>query len=195
MRQREASACNELHGNADCFMSKSGTLLLMFHDFEGSAMRRYLLFAVLLFSSPALFAQWDVSGNVGISLNRIYQAFDSGSPNSISDMFASPVTIRLGDSLYMDIAGMQASTLLNKFFADKQVISFDTGLPGDGSLRYAEGGTRHTLRVDVFLQRAIGGPEIRALNISNYPMANMFFNLHKHDQALSSEPNKQGRPG
>jgi hypothetical protein len=144
-------------------------------------MRRYLLLTVLLLSSQALFAQWNLSGNVGIALNRIYQAFQSGSPNSISDMFASPVTVRLGDSLYTDIAGMPASRLVNKFFADKQIVSFDTGLPGEGSLVYSEGGTKHTMRVDVFLQRAIGGPEIRALNISNRPMATMFFHLDKGD--------------
>lgn len=143
------------------------------------AMKRSLLFAILLFSSQALFAQWNLSGNVGVALNRVEQAFKSGSPNSISDMLGSPVTMRLGDSLYIDIAGMQASKLLGDFFANKQVLSFDTGLPGNGSLIYTEGGKRDTVRVDIGLGRAMGGPEIRWLNISNYPMATMFFDLRR----------------
>lgn len=155
-------------------------------------MRRYLFFAILIFSSQALFAQWSLSGNVGIALNRIEQALRYGSPNSVSDMLASPVTIRLGDTLYTDIAGMQAEELLNKFFADKQVVRFDTGLPGSGELIYSEGGARDTMRVDVLLQRAIGGPEIRALNISNYPMATMFFDLHKNGRAQAEKRNQRG---
>ncbi len=154
-------------------------------------MRRYLLFAILMFSSQALFAQWSLSGNVGVALNRIEQSLRNGSPNAISDMLASPVTIRLGDTLYTDIAGMQAEELLNKFFADKQVVRFDTGLPGSGELIYSEGGARDTMRVDVLLQRAIGGPEIRALNISNYPMATMFFDLHGKGRAVSERKREE----
>ena len=141
--------------------------------------RSLLVVAFLLFSSPALFAQWDLSGNVGVALNRVEQAFRSGSPNAISDMLGSPVTMRLGDSLYVDIAGQVASQLLNDFFKGKNVISFDTGLPGSGQLIYAEGGKRDTMRVDVGLHRAMGGPDIRWLNISNYPMATMFFDLRR----------------
>jgi hypothetical protein len=144
-------------------------------------MKRSFLFALLICSSQAVFAQWSLSGNVGIALNRIEQALRSGSPNSISDMLASPITMRLGDSLYIDIAGMQASQLLNNFFTNKQVINFDTGLPGNGSLIYTEGGKRDTVRVDLGLQWAMGGPLVRWLNISNYPMATMFFDLHKGD--------------
>ena len=142
-------------------------------------MKRPLLILLLLFSSQALFAQWNLSGNVGIALNRVDQAFTSGSPNAISDMLGSPITMRLGDSLYIDIAGIPASKYLNDFFANKQVVSFDTGLPGSGLLIYTEGGKRDTMRVDIGLVRAMGGPEIRWLNISNYPMATMFFDLRK----------------
>jgi hypothetical protein len=142
-------------------------------------MKRSLLFAILLFSSQSLFAQWNLSGNIGVALNRVEQALRSGTPNAISDMLGSPITMRLGDSLYIDIAGMQASQLLNDFFANKQVVSFDTGLPGSGQLIYTEGVKRDTLRVDVGLLRAMGGPEVRWLNISNYPMATMFFDLRK----------------
>jgi len=142
-------------------------------------MKRSLLFAVMLFSSQHLFAQWSLSGNIGVALNRIEQAFRSGSPNSISDILGSPITMRLGDSLYIDITGMQASQLLNNFFANKQVATFDPGLPGNGSLIYMQAGTRDTLRVDVGLHRALGGPVIRWLNVSNYPMATMFFDMRR----------------
>ena len=142
-------------------------------------MRRFLFLAVLFFSSQALFAQWNLSGNIGIALNRVEQAFRTGSTKSISDMLASPITMRLGDSLYIDVAGMQASQLLNNFFANKRIVTFDTGLPGSGLLIYTEGGKRDTMRVDVGLHRDLGGPMVRWLNISNYPMATMFFDLRK----------------
>jgi hypothetical protein len=142
-------------------------------------MKRYLFLAILLFSSQSLFAQWNLSGAVGVALNRVDQAFRSGTPNTIADMLASPVTLRLADSLHIDIAGMQAAELLNNFFAAKQVIAFNTGLPGSGSLVYTEGGKRDTTRVDIYLQRDMGGPTIRSLNISNDPMATMFFDLRK----------------
>ncbi len=142
-------------------------------------MKRFLFVAILLFSSQALFAQWGLSGNIGVALNRVEQALKSGSPNAISDMLGSPITMRLGDSLYIDIAGMQASRLLDNFFKDKQVLAFDTGLPGSGQLIYTEGGKRDTMRVDVGLQRAMGGPDVRWLNISNYPMATMFFDMRR----------------
>ncbi len=142
-------------------------------------MKRLLLIALLLLSSQALFAQWNLDGYLGIALNRVDQAFRSGSPNSISDMLGSPITMRLGDSLYTDIAGMQASRLLNDFFRDKQIVSFTTGLPGSGALIFTEGGKTDTMRVDVGLHRAVGGPDIRWLNISNYPMATMFFDLRR----------------
>lgn len=143
-------------------------------------MKRFLFFALLILSSQALFAQWNLAGNPGIALNRVDQAFRSGSPNSISDMLGSPITMRLGDSLYIDIAGMQASRLLNDFFRDKQIVSFTTGLPGSGSLVFTRGGKTDTMRVEVGLQRAMGGPDIRWLNVSNYPMATMFFDLRKN---------------
>lgn len=142
-------------------------------------MKRSLLFTILLFSTQSLFAQWNLSGNIGVALNRVDQALKSGSPNAISDILGSPITMRLGDSLYIDIAGMQASKLLNDFFVNKQVVSFDTGLPGSGLLIYTEGAKRDTTRVDVGLARAMGGPEVRWLNISNYPMATMFFALRR----------------
>ena len=46
--------------------------------------------------------------------------------------------MRLGHSLYIDIAGMQGSQLLNSFFRDKKGVSSDTGLQGSGQLIFTE---------------------------------------------------------
>ncbi len=116
-----------------------------------------------------------------MALSRISQAIRNNVPANFMDMYGSVVTVRLGDSLYVDISSITAAHLVNKFFQNKKVTSFDEGLPGDAVMIYSENGKQDTTHVDVWLQRAMGGPEIRALNISNYPLATVFFNTHKGD--------------
>jgi len=93
-------------------------------------------------------------------------------------LLQSGITMRLGDSLYQRISSITAIDLLNKFFTNKDSIDFRFGLPGQGTMTYSSGGKRESTQVDVWLKRDQGEIGIYALNISNYPIATVFFNIH-----------------
>jgi hypothetical protein len=131
-----------------------------------------------LLISPNVFAQWaGVPMPVDLALTRIEQAIRTGDPASIEDMLASGITMRLRDSLYQSISSIYALDRLSKFFADKDSIDFRFGLPGSGTMIYSQNGQRDTVQVDVWLKWSDGGIEVYALNISNYPIATVFFDI------------------
>jgi hypothetical protein len=141
-------------------------------------MRKLLIASLLLFVSPNVFAQWaGVPMPVDLALTRIEQAIRTGDPASIEDMLASGITMRLRDSLYQSISSIYALDRLSKFFADKDSIDFRFGLPGSGTMIYSQNGQRDTVQVDVWLKWSDGGIEVYALNISNYPIATVFFDI------------------
>ncbi len=145
-------------------------------------MKRCIVILAVLLLPATLLGQWGLSGGrLGMALSRIEHALKTGSATSLGDLLTGTVTLRLGDSLFVDISGIRAQSLLNRFFATRQVVRFDEGLPGSGTLIVSQNGRQDTTRVDVWLQRAVGGPEIRALNISNYPLATVFFDRRKGD--------------
>ncbi|MGE5352653.1 MAG: DUF4783 domain-containing protein [Acidobacteriota bacterium] len=123
-----------------------------------------------------------VPSDVQLSLDRIASAFRSSNPKAMDDLLSSPVTLRLQDSLYRDISNIQASDLLQRFFSDKKVLSFSFTTPGNGKMIYQEGEKTDTVNVDIWMRRAIGGPVLHAINISNYPIATVFFNIHHGDK-------------
>ncbi len=146
-------------------------------------MKTYLAVLSLLFCASPLFSQWFLPSDVEMSLNRVEMAIQSGNPNSIEDLIPSGITMRLEDSLYENISSIAAMDLLNKYFEDKDSIQFHFGLPGNGLMTYTGNGKKNTLNVDIWLRRKDGFPEIYALNISNYPIATVFFRIpHKSNE-------------
>ena len=115
--------------------------------------------------------------SVEMALTRIEQAFRTGAPASIEDLLPSGITMRLGDSLYQSISSISALDYLTKFFADKDSIDFRFALPGNGTMIYTQSGQRDTVNVDVWLRRSRGEIQVYAINISNYPIATVFFDI------------------
>jgi hypothetical protein len=142
-------------------------------------MKSYVIAVFLLFCSSQAFSQWFLPSDVELSLNRIEQAIRSSDPRSIEDMISSGITMRLGDSLYESVSNITAINALDNFFADKDSIQFYFGIPGNGRMVYYQNGKKKSDEVDVWLRRRNGFIEIYALNISNYPIATVFFRMHE----------------
>lgn len=143
------------------------------------------LFLLLLFLSLPMIVHaqsFFVPSDVQLCLDRITNAFRASNPKAIDDLLSSPVTMRLQDSLYRDISNIQASEILQQFFSDKKVIQFRFDTPGNGKIIYEEAGKKDTANVDIWMRRALGGPVLHAINISNYPIATVFFNIHHGDK-------------
>jgi len=140
-------------------------------------MKTFLLVLLFLVCTPSVYSQGWLPREVDFTLGRIEQAFRSGHPSSIEDLLVSGMTMRLGDSLYESISSITALNALEEFFADKDSIDFQFGLPGSGMMIYSSAGKRDTTAVDVWLRRVPGGVGLYALNISNYPIATVFFNI------------------
>ncbi len=141
-------------------------------------MKILLIISALLCIAPRAFAQWaGVPMPVEMALTRIEQAFRNGDPASIEDMIPSGITMRLGDSLYQSVSSIVALDRLTKFFADKDSIDFRFAMPGNGTMTYNHNEQRDTVNVDVWLRRSSGGVQVRAINISNYPIATVFFDM------------------
>jgi hypothetical protein len=145
-------------------------------------MKKILVVVILLLCFTQAFSQLGIPRNVEFALGRIEQAFRSGYPGSIEDMLQSGITMRLDDSLYQSISSIYALDLLKKFFTDKDSIDFRFGLPGSGTMYYTTNGKRDTMQVDVWLRRNRGEVLIHAINISNYPIATVFFDIHKNEK-------------
>lgn len=146
-------------------------------------MKKLFLVLLFLFLPVIIHAQgFFIPSSVQLALDRIENAFRTSNPKAVDDLFSSPVTLRLQDSLYRDISNIQASDLLQNFFSDKKVIDFRFSTPGSGEMIYDEAGKQDTVHVDIWMRRAIGGPVLHAINISNYPLATVFFNIHRGDK-------------
>jgi hypothetical protein len=145
-------------------------------------MKTYLIAMLLVCFSSVGFSQWFLPADVEMSLNRIESAFRDGNPSSIEDLIPSGITMRLDDSLYESISSITAMKALDNYFADKDSIQFKFALPGNGQMIYLKNGKKETVEVDVWLRRYAGFPEIYALNISNYPIATIFFNIHHKEK-------------
>ena len=143
---------------------------------------RILLIVSFLFAwSAQVFPQWaGIPRSVELALTRIEQAFRMGDPGSIEDILNSGITMRLEDSLYQSISSIYALDKLKRFFADKDSIDFRFGLPGSGMMTYSQDGKRDTINVDVWLKRSHGEAELYAINISNYPIATVFFDIPRN---------------
>jgi hypothetical protein len=124
------------------------------------------------------YSQIGVSRNIEFALHRIEYAIRDGYPAAVEDLIQSGITMRLGDSLYQNISSITAMNLLKEFFAEKDSIEFRFILPGQGTMTYSSGGKRESTQVDVWLKRDRGEIGVYALNISNYPIATVFFNIH-----------------
>lgn len=142
-------------------------------------MKTYLIILLFILMSSAGFSQW-VPADIENALSRIENSIRKGNPSSIEDMLTNGMTIRLEDSLYQSISGIQALNVLNQYFENKQNITFRFTTPGDGKMIYTENGKQDTVNVDVWLRRSIGGPIINAINISNYPIATVFFDIPRN---------------
>jgi hypothetical protein len=141
-------------------------------------MRTLIIGTLIILCSTQAFSQLGVPQNVEFALNRIEQAIRTGSPSAIEDLIQSGITMRLGDSLYQSISSITAMELLKEYFADKDSIDFRFGLPGQGTMIYSSGGKRESTHVNVWLSRGRGDIRVHALNISNYPLATVFYNIH-----------------
>jgi hypothetical protein len=138
-----------------------------------------ILMILLYFSlAPAQFL--GVPRDVEFTLQRIEHAFATGNPSGIDDLISSSIIMRLNDSLYYDISSIRAMDLLKKFFANIDSLQFNFNLPGTGQMIYYSGGKKYKDNVDVWIYRRMGDIGIRALNISNYPTATVFFDHTKH---------------
>ena len=141
-------------------------------------MKTILLVALVLFLPVLGSAQPGVAHDVEMVLARIEHAFRTSNPTSIEDLFPTSTLMRLGDSLYWSASGIKAMDLLKAYFADKDSIVCSVGRLGTGELSYVIDGKRESVRVDVWLMRNRGELELHALNISNYPTATVFMNIH-----------------
>jgi hypothetical protein len=134
---------------------------------------------ILVVLFPALLAaQPGVPRDVEFTLMRIEHAFQNSNPASIEDLMPMEMMIRLGDSLYWSASRIKALDLLKAYFSDKDSIVFRFDSPGAGRLIYSAAGKRDTVNVDVWLTGSRGGVGLYALNISNYPLATVFMNIH-----------------
>ena len=141
-------------------------------------MRTLIVGVFTLLCLTKALSQNGITRNVESSLHRIEFAIREGSPAAVEDLIQSSIIMRLEDSLYQGISSITAMNLLKKFFAGKDSIDFRFELPGHGTMTYSTGGNRESTQVDVWLRRDRGEIGIYALNISNYPAATMFLNLH-----------------
>lgn len=140
------------------------------------------IFAILLAltCSAAAFSQPGVPQNVEFALGRIENALRTANPGAIEDLLSWNMTLRLADSLYQGVSRIQSLDLLKKFFSDKDSIDFRFTLPGSGTMVYSSAGKRDTTQVDVWLRGTRDEIGLHAINISNYPLATVFFDIHGH---------------
>jgi len=141
-------------------------------------MKTIILVALVLFVPVLASAQPGVPRDVEMVLARIEHAFQTSNPTSIEDLLPMSTLMRLGDSLYWSASRIKALDLLKAYFADKESVEFRFNSPGTGTLSYAIKGKRETVSVDVWLLRTGGEVGLFALNISNYPSATVFMNIH-----------------
>ena len=149
-------------------------------------MKSYIVIVFILFCSSQAFSQWFLPSDVETSLNRIEYAIRNGNFNSIEDLIPSGITMRLDDSLYESVPSIYAMKALDNFFADKDSIQFYFGIPGNGRMVYYQDGKKKSEEVDVWLRRRDGFIEISAINISNYPIATVFFRMHRKEAEKSN---------
>ena len=96
-------------------------------------MKKYFFIFVLILSSLS-FSQISGSHRFEIALSRIENAFETPSPYNLWPLISSPMTIRIEDSLYLDISGIQAEKILKEYFQDKDSVQFRFA----GQLSYTE---------------------------------------------------------
>jgi hypothetical protein len=149
-------------------------------------MKSYIVIVFILFCSSQAFSQWFLPSDVETSLDRIEYAIRNGNFNSIEDLIPSGITMRLDDSLYESVSSIYAMKALDNFFADKDSIQFYFGIPGNGQMVYYQDGKKKSEEVDVWLRRRDGFIEISAINISNYPIATVFFRMHRKEAEKSN---------
>ena len=141
-------------------------------------MKIILAVALILVFPIVLTAQPGVPRDVEIVLARVERAFQTSNPTSIEDLLPMFTLMRLGDSLYWSASRIKALDLLKAYFSDKDSVVFRFYSPGTGTLIYSAAGKRDTVSVDVWLLRTGGEVSLYALNISNYPSATVFMDIH-----------------
>ena len=141
-------------------------------------MKTVILVALVLLVPVLSSAQPGVPRDVEMVLARIEHAFQTSNPTSIEDLLPTSTLMRLGDSLYWSASRIKALDLLKGYFADKKSVEFNFNSPGHGTLSYMAGGKRESVSVDVWLLRTRGEVGLYALNISNYPSATVFMDIH-----------------
>jgi hypothetical protein len=146
---------------------------------KGRCTVKIIAAVVLILLLPVVLqAQPGVPRDVETVLARIEHAFQTSNPASIEDLLPMSTLMRLGDSLYWSASRIKALNLLKGYFADKESVKFRFNSPGTGMLTYMVGGKRESVNVDVWLLRTRGEVGLYALNISNYPSATVFMNIH-----------------
>lgn len=141
-------------------------------------MKIILPLVLILLFPVALAAQPGVPRDVEIVLARIEHAFRTSNPTLIENLLPMSTMMRLGDSLYWSASRIKALDLLKTYFSDKESVEFRFNSPGTGSLIYSVAGKRDTVSVDVWLLRTHGEVTLYALNMSNYPSATVFMDIH-----------------
>ena len=141
-------------------------------------MKSSLVKALILLLPALLAAQPGVPRDVEFTLMRIEHAIQTSNPTSIENLLTMNTMMRLGDSLYWSASRIKTLDLLKAWFSDKDSIVFRFDSPGTGRLMYSIAGKRDTVNVDVWLSRSRGEVGLYALNISNYPLATVFMNIH-----------------
>lgn len=148
-------------------------------------MKTIFLFALVLIFPVLVSAQPGVPRDVEFVLARIQHAFQTSNPTSIEDLLPMSTMMRLGDSLYWSASRIEALDLLKAYFADKDSVVFRFSSPGSGRLTYTVGGKRESVDVDVWLIRTRGEVGLCALNMSNYPLATVFMNIHPANKKMA----------
>jgi hypothetical protein len=143
----------------------------------------YLLLVFVFVCAGASYAQ-DIHHQVKLSpdelvndfavesaLFKIETAIQRGNMNSLESLLASTVTLRLEDSLYLNVSDIAALDLLKEYFKGIKLIKFSSSRR---ILQFErEDGARKSEYVDVVLGSDVN-VVITAINMSNYPAMTAF---------------------
>jgi hypothetical protein len=116
------------------------------------------------------------------ALFKIETAIQKGDVKRFEEMLASTVTLRLEDSLYLNISDMAALDLLKNYFRGMKSVKFNFDSNCSGILKFErEDGAKKSEYVDV----VFGGDMnvlITAMNMSNYSKMTAFCKYIKRDK-------------
>jgi hypothetical protein len=142
------------------------------------------IFVLVLILSTISYSQIYDPHRFEMAFSRIEQAFETASPENIWPLICSRTTIRIEDSLYLDISSIQSESVLKDFFQNKDSVEFMFAgkfghyrtAEGNGVMTYVSKKIKESINVDVYLNEF---GSISAINISNYPSSTAFYNFSR----------------